>query len=202
MNTDLSTLIAPPDGPNVSTIEAKPNAHPEPTDEIKLEAILSVAELMEKGTRSPTAIQGFLAANYGLTSRNTATKYRNLAMTLIARENKPMNRENIRHLEVGRLTWWIERLTNKIKDYEDGRPEPCDDDYLKWHDTYAKMLSKLNDYGARLHAITGLNEITVNNADDRKRVIFMRPGEATTVTPTVEIRDIIEADVVAPNTTT
>lgn len=179
-HTDLSTLIAPPAEANVELIEpgSRPGAPIE--DEVKLEAILSIAELMEKGTRSTIAIMGWLAGQGLPASRPTAIKYRNLATTLIARESKPMNRENMRALEQGRLMYWIERLTNKIKDYEDAIPAPASEDYLKWHDTYTKMLSKLNDFAARLHAITGLNELTINNNDHKSRIVFHFNGSKDT----------------------
>jgi hypothetical protein len=149
------------------------------TDEQKMEAIESVADMLMKGERSTGSVQDLLAKLMpeGKCSRNTAIKYRNAAMKLLERESKPMNRENLRNLEIGRLHLVIERTYNTIDEFESSKPSSTDDDWLKWHETWAKLMSKLNDAGARLHAITGLNEITINNTDDRKRILFIRPGE-------------------------
>lgn len=173
----LSTLLAPQT--DLKPDRLKPGSPVD--DEVKLEAILSIAELMEKGTRSTPAIQQFLIANYGIRSRDSAVKYRNLAGMLMQRESKPMNREMWRAMEIGRLNWWIERLSARIQTYEAQAPKTrADEDYLKWHDTYAKMLSKLNDFAARLHAITGLNELTINSNEHKSRIVFHFDGSKNT----------------------
>lgn len=199
--TALSNLIAPPEKPNVTQLKVGSGLQAE----AKMEAILSIAELMEKGTQSTTAIMAYLRSTYGISTRDTAIKYRNLAVTLLAREHKPMNRENMRALQVGRLQYYIERVYKLIEthdtDFEGGERDN------KWYDTHAKLWSKLNDFMARLHAITGLNEITVNNTDDRKRIIFLRPGEkpndpkSHNVVSSVEVQDVIEGEVTEQPTT-
>jgi hypothetical protein len=201
-NTDLATLIAP----DLASAQPRNGVGSPIDDETKMEAIVSVAELMEKGTRSTAAIQEHLAKVYHLTSRPTAIKYRNLAAALIAHEHKPMNRENIRALEIGRITYWLERVTKRIEEFEEDRPTKDDDDYFKWHDSYAKLLGKFNDLGARLHAITGLNELTINNNDQPKRVIFIRPGDTMpkshNVSPDSQVSELIEGEVSGPGVTT
>lgn len=196
--TSLSTLIAPPDLPKATEYTAGHNL----ADEVKMEAILSIAEVMEKGTQSTTGIMAWLSANNLPSSRPTAIRYRNLAVTLLAREHKPMNRENMRALQVGRVQYYIERVYALVEEHESGFSGEERDN--KWYDTHAKLWSKLTDLMARLHAITGLNEITVNNTDDRKRIIFLRPSEqpkdATShnTTPSVEVRDVTEGELVEP----
>lgn len=176
-DTDLSTVLAPPD--EAKATQYRPGQSP--SEEVRLEAIISVAELMEKGQRSTTAIMVMLKDNYGLATRDTAIKYRNLAAMLMQRETKPLNREAWRAMEIGRLNWWIERLSERIQTYEAQAPNTrADEDYLKWHDTYAKMLSKLNDFAARLHAITGLNELTINSNEHKSRIVFHFNGSKDT----------------------
>lgn len=148
------------------------------TDDEKIEAITTVADMLSKGERSTVSIQEYLATIFpsGSCHRETAIKYRNAAIKLLEREHKPMNREAMRNLEIGRYTYLIERIYKRIQAFEDTMPAKGHDDYIKAHDTWSKMMQRLNDYGARLHAITGLNEITINNVNDQKRILFVRPS--------------------------
>lgn len=196
--TDLATLVAPKTKPIVTQLQAGD----ELSDEVKMEAITSVADMMEKGTRSTTAILAFLNTTYGIRTRNTAIKYRNLAMTLLAREHKPMNRENMRALEVGRLQYHIERIYNVILEYE--AQTELRDREPKWYDVYAKLWARLNDFGARLHAITGLNEITINNESSTKRIVFVRPGEPMPKSHNMgtSVEDVLEGTIIEAQATT
>lgn len=152
------------------------------TDDRRLEVVAGVAEMLERGERSTSSIQEYVAKHMpmGSCSRPTAIKYRNSAMLLIHHETKPMNRDNIRALEIGRYTSLIERIYKRIASFEENIPDKGHDDYLKWHETWAKLWARLDQFGARLHAITGLNEITINNGDTAKRIVFVRPGEKPT----------------------
>lgn len=143
-------------------------------DDDKIAVVSSIAEMLMRGERSTSTIIDFMKTQLpdGTCSRATALKYRNAAMALLEREQKPMNRENIRQLEIGRYTYLIERMYKVICQFEDATPILGRD--VKWHDSYTKLWGKLNDLGARLHAITGLNEITINSGDDRKRITFVR----------------------------
>jgi hypothetical protein len=136
--------------------------------------VMVVAEMLTLGERSTSKIMERLKV-----SRPTAIKYRNSALTMIAEESKPMNREHLRNLEIGRLNHWIDKITEKINDLDwsvlddDGRPVAF---YM-----YDKLLQRLKDMGDQLHKITGLNTEVQVNVDEKRRVIFIRSQAALNV---------------------
>lgn len=156
--------------------------YPDITYEAQQARVQAVAELLEKGTRSTAALIKALAEQGISVSRPTVIKYRNYALNLIAEETKPMNRDHLRNLEVGRLGYWIEQLTGKINGLDwsvldkDGTPVAF---YM-----YDKMLQRLKDMGDQLHKITGLNTDVHVNIDEKRRTVFIRPSDTSAVKDT------------------
>ncbi len=179
----------------------KPTSHDRSHDnqisaEQKMEAVLSVARLIEKGLRSTSTIMEHLGPFFprGTVSDRTAIKYRNAAMAVLHEENKPLNREHIRNLEIGRYTYWIDRLTRERETFiNDGGTKDA-----RYYQALDKMTTTLNKYGERLHAITGLNEITINNGETQRRIVFTyaSPQDIAKVNQPSEVIEgtVVEAD--------
>jgi hypothetical protein len=147
--------------------------------EAQQQRVMMVADLLEKGTRSTKALQDAMIALGVEASRPTIIKYRNAALEMIAEETKPMNRDHLRNLEIGRLNYWIEQLTGKINALDwsvldkDGQPVAF---YM-----YDKMLQRLKDMGEQLHKITGLNTEVNVSIEEKRRIVFIRPQGASDV---------------------
>lgn len=141
--------------------------------EAQQQRVMMVADLLTNGTRSTAGLKAALTELGVEVSRPTIIKYRNAALEMIAEETKPMNRDHLRNLEVGRLGYWIEQLTEKINGLDwsvldkDGQPVAF---YM-----YDKMLQRLKDMGEQLHKITGLNTEVNVNIEEKRRIVFIRP---------------------------
>lgn len=140
--------------------------------------IIRIASYLEKGQRNTTRLMEIT----GL-SRKTVIKYRNEAIKLLQEENKPMNSEAMRHMEVGRLTYWIDYLQEQIQALTGG--EDKDKDYK------IKLLGRLNDFQGRLHSITGLNTTVNLNYEEKKRITFNMTGTLPATAPSSTPTDTV-----------
>jgi hypothetical protein len=177
MNSDISTVE------NESMTAADKRPYPDRSYETQQKRTILVAGLLERGIRTTAALARELkTAGYDV-SRPTIIETRNRAMDLIAEETKPMNRTHLRNLEIGRLNYWIENLTERINalDWEviddNGTPAAFD--------MFNKMLQRLKDMGDQLHKITGLNTEVSVNIEEKRRIVFIRP-QATDATQSTE----------------
>lgn len=161
---------------SISTTEPKA---PQYVDQSK---VFVVAELLEKGIRSTSRLMEAIQC-----SRPTAIKYRNAAMDLIHNESKPLNREHLRNMEIGRLTYWIEQLTDKINAIE-WDTDTGSQEYTRQFEMYNKLLQRIREQADQLHRITGMNTEVQINIDEKRRIVFHRP-EPTNAT-------VVEGDVV------
>lgn len=148
--------------------------------EAQQQRVMLIADFMTtKGIRGTTALMNELAKSGYKVSRPTIIKYRNSALDMIANESKPMNREHLRNLEIGRLNYWIEEITGKINGLEwtvldnDGKPVAF---YM-----YDKLLQRLKDMADQLHKITGLNTEVNVSIEEKRRVVFIRSQDAVNV---------------------
>jgi len=122
--------------------------------------ILLIANLLENGKRNT----GQLVAATGL-ARTTVIKYRDQALKLLHNENKALNTEAMRHMEIGRLNYWIDWLQVRIERETD-------------KDHQVKLLGRLDNMQGRLHSISGLNTTVNVNYEEKKRITFvMQQGD-------------------------
>lgn len=136
--------------------------------------ILQIADMLSEGRRSTKTIMDELKI-----SRPTAIEWRNLALLILADESKPMNREALRNLEIGRLNGLIERLTTKISALE--WPDDIKaKEYNITLNTYDKLLGRLKDFGEQLHKITGMNTEINISIEEKRRIVFVRPTKPQT----------------------
>lgn len=134
----------------------------------RAERLAVVCEMMRSGIRSTSAIMQRFDV-----SAPTAIAYRNEAMTLLREENKALDREHLRSLEEGRLLYWLEWTQERIQASSESQEK------REW-------LKRLEALLSRYHAITGLNEITINNNNTEKRIVFHINAKQSTPKPIVE----------------
>lgn len=176
MNTDISQAQ------EKSSDVAVAQAPMEVTYEAQQMRVRMVADLLEEGVRSTGALNRRLIELGVSVSRPTIIKYRNYALTLVAEETKLMNRDHIRNLEIGRLNYWLEHLTEKINALDWGVLD--DNGTPIAFDMFNKMMQRLKDMGDQLHKITGLNTDVHVNIDEKRRIVFIRPQGAVDVKDT------------------
>ena len=131
----------------------------------QMDSILLIANLLENGKRNT----GQLVAATGL-ARTTVIKYRDQALKLLHNENKALNTEAMRHMEIGRLNYWIDWLQVRIERETD-------------KDHQVKLLGRLDNMQGRLHSISGLNTTVNVNYEEKKRITFVMSQDSGTTVP-------------------
>lgn len=121
--------------------------------------IQEIRDMLEAGVSSAGAIADALGI-----SRNTAIEWRKAALVLMEKDNNGWTRDSLRSLQIGRVNYWIEQTTIRVR-----KLEGKEDTKL-----FAQLMERLTSLSSELARISGLNIETHMNMNTTRHIVIKR----------------------------